>query len=427
LLAKTIVRYLAASMGLGGLISADLRVRGDRDRWMDWKPGSLWPSLRAAFVGITRTPEQHQNMQAIPCGHLLKRGAIAVEEVIYKSVSGLAPWNSYRRQNMLFQRLAVMMLGTAFLTSAASFRVDAAESDAFPSRPIKLVVGFAPGGSSDTVARILAPRIAEVLKQSVVVDNKAGAGGNIASDFLVKAPADGYTIMLGTIGSLAVNQHLNKLAYNPLTDMVGLSMAVVFSNVLVVNATSSIRTLEDYIRQGRLPDSKLSFGSSGVGSSGHLAGELLKSSAGLNAQHVAYRGGAPAMNDLLGGTLQSIMSSPTDALQFIKSGKLRAIATTGSKRLDALPQVPTIAESGYPGFEAINWYAFTAPVGTPPEVVQRLNAAIVTALKDPGVVAQLRKLGLDPTPSTSEQTMAFMRKESEKWGAVVRKAGIKSE
>ena len=310
---------------------------------------------------------------------------------------------------------------------AASVSVFAADTDPYPNRPVKLVVGFAAGGSSDTVARIMAPRMADVLKQNVVIDNKPGAGGNIASDFLVKAPADGYTIMLGTIGSLAVNQHLNKLSYNPVTDMAGLSMAVVFSNVLVVNTSSSVRTLDDYIRQGKVANSTLSFGSSGIGSSGHLAGELLKSAAGMNNQHVAYRGGAPAMNDLLGGVLQSIFSSPTDALQFIQAGKLRAIATTGSKRLEALPQVPTVAESGLPGFEATNWYAFTAPQRTPPEVVQRLNNAIVTTLKDPGVVAQLRKLGLDPAPSTPDETIRYMRIESDKWGVLVRKVGIKGE
>ena len=310
---------------------------------------------------------------------------------------------------------------------AASVSVFAADTDPYPNRPVKLVVGFAAGGSSDTVARIMAPRMADVLKQNVVIDNKPGAGGNIASDFLVKAPADGYTIMLGTIGSLAVNQHLNKLSYNPVTDMAGLSMAVVFSNVLVVNTSSSVRTLDDYIRQGKVANSTLSFGSSGIGSSGHLAGELLKSAAGMNNQHVAYRGGAPAMNDLLGGVLQSIFSSPTDALQFIQAGKLRAIATTGSKRLEALPQVPTVAESGLPGFEATNWYAFTAPQRTPPEVVQRLNNAIVTTLKDPGVVAQLRKLGLDPAPSTPDETIRYMRIESDKWGVLVRKVSIKGE
>jgi tripartite-type tricarboxylate transporter receptor subunit TctC len=234
-------------------------------------------------------------------------------------------------------------------------------------------------------------------------------------------------MMLGTIGSLAVNQHLNKLSYNPITDMAPLSMAVVFTNILVVNANSNIRTLDDYVRLGKTPNSTLSFGSSGIGSSGHLAGELLKSAAGLNNQHVAYRGGAPAMNDLLGGVLPSIFSSPTDALQFIQAGKLRAIATTGSKRLEALPQLPTIAESGYPGFEATNWYAFTAPLRTPPEIVQKLNAAIVSALHEAGVVAQLRKLGLDPLATTPDDAARFMRKESDKWGALVRKAGIKGE
>ena len=305
--------------------------------------------------------------------------------------------------------------------------IHAADTDQYPNRPIKLVVGFAPGGSSDTVARIIAPRLADVLKQSVVIENKPGAGGNIASDFVIKAPADGYTVMLGTIGSLAVNQHLNKLSYNPATDMAALSMAVVFTNVLVVNANSPVRTLGDYIRLGKEPNSKLSFGSSGVGGGGHLAGELLKSAAGLNNQHVAYRGGAPAMNDLLGGTLASIFSSPTDALQFIQAGKLRAIATTGSKRLDALPQVPTVAESGFAGFEAVNWYAFTAPQRTPADVVQRLNAAIVSVLNEPGVVAQLRKLGLEPTPTSPDDTTRFIKAESEKWGALVRKAGIKNE
>jgi len=324
---------------------------------------------------------------------------------------------------MIQRRYLAAALCVAFTSFAGLPMAQAADS--FPLRPIKILIGFAPGGSSDTVARILAPRMSEALKQSVIIDNRPGAGGNIASDALVKAPADGYTIMLGTIGSLAVNQHLNKLSYDPVTDMAPLSLAIVFSNVLVVNANSEIRTLADYVRLGRVEKSKVSFGSSGIGSSGHLAGELLKGTAGLNNQHVAYRGGAPAMNDLLGGVLASIFSSPTDAVQFIKTGKLRALATTGSKRLDVLPQVPTVAEQGYPGFEAINWYAFAAPLNTPTDVVQRLNAAIVTALNDPGVAAQLRKLGLEPKPTTPEETGRYIRAESDKWGALVRKSGLK--
>ena len=300
-------------------------------------------------------------------------------------------------------------------------------ADPFPTRPVKLLIGFAPGGSSDTVARIMAPRMGELLKQSVVIENRPGAGGNIASEQLVKAPADGYTIMLGTIGSLAVNQHINKLGYNPVTDMQALSMAIVFPNVLVVNANSDIRSLDDYVRQGKAERSRASFGSSGIGSAGHLAGELFKATANLNNQHVAYRGGAPAMNDLLGGVLPSIFSSPTDAMQFIQNGKLRPLAVTSAKRMEVLPNVPTIAELGYPGFEAVNWYAFTAPLRTPPDVVKRLNEVITTTLSDPQIAAQLRKLGLVPTPTSPEDTARYMRVESDKWGAIVRKAGISGD
>ena len=320
---------------------------------------------------------------------------------------------------------AALCAGLSTIAGAGANSAAAQDAGTYPDRPIKLVVGFAPGGSSDTVARILVPRMAEALKQTVVVDNRPGAGGNIAVEFLIRAPADGYTVLLGTIGSLAVNHHLSKLSYNPVSDTAAVSMAVTFSNVLVVNAASDIRTLDDYVRQGRLERSALFFGSSGIGSSGHLAGELLKSAAGLSNQHVAYRGGAPAMNDLLGGTLGSMFSSPSDALQFVAAGKLRPLAVTGSKRLETLPNVPTIAESGYPGFEAVNWYAFVVGQRTPAPIVRRLNAAVVAALTDPGVAAQLRKLGLDPAPSTPEEAARYIRQEDEKWAAVVRKAGIK--
>jgi tripartite-type tricarboxylate transporter receptor subunit TctC len=302
-----------------------------------------------------------------------------------------------------------------------------AQQDAFPTQTLKLLVGFAPGGGADIVARLIAPKLAEQFKQNVVVENRPGAGGNIATDQLIKSAPDGHTLMLGTIGSLAVNQHLSRLAYNPITDTAAVSMAVVFSNVLVVQASSDIKTLDDYIQQARSPDTRLSFGSSGIGSAGHLSGELLKSAANLNNQHIAYRGGAPAMNDLLGGALPSIFSSPSDAIQHIQSGRLRALATTGLKRSDTLPQVPTISESGFAGFEAINWYAFAVPARTPSEVVRKLNAAIAATLNDPQVVAQIRKIGMEPAPTSPAEAARYFKAESDKWGEVIRKAKIKTD
>lgn len=330
------------------------------------------------------------------------------------------------RQNGLKVLGRVTSIATAMCMSLGILSAQAQNAESnFPTQSIKMLVGFAPGGSSDTVARIMLPKLSELLKQSVVIENRPGAGGNIATDLLIKANPDGHTIMLGTVGSLSVNQHLNKLNYDPVTDTSALSLCVVFSNVLVVNSASDVKNFDDYLKQARQDNSKMSFGSSGIGSSGHLAGELLKIAANLNNQHVAYRGGGPAMNDLLGGVLPSIFSSPTDAVQHIQNGKLLPLATTGAKRLEALPNVPTIAELGFPGFEATNWYAFSAPAKTPPEVIKRLNAALVTTLKDPGVVAQLRKLGLQPTPSSPAEAARFIKLESEKWGNVVRQGNIK--
>ena len=318
-----------------------------------------------------------------------------------------------KRKSMKWALAGCLALATSWAT---------AQSDT----PLRLLVGFAPGGGVDSVARLMAPKLSALLKQNIIVDNRAGAGGNIATEALYKAAGDDNTFMLGTIGSLAVNQHLISMSFNPSTELEMIGMAVTFSNILVVPAASPINNFAEYLRAAKEPNTQLAFGSSGIGSAGHLAGEMLKSAAKLNYQHVPYRGGAPAMADLLSGVLPSIFSTPSDALTYVQAKKLRALATTGSTRHEALPDIPTVAESGFPDFEALNWYAFAAPPKTKPEQIRRLNAAINEVLKDPAIVAQLTKMGMKASPGTSEQLVQYARRESDKWSQVIKQANIRA-
>lgn len=291
----------------------------------------------------------------------------------------------------------------------------------FPNKPIKLLVGFAPGGGTDAAARTIAIKLTEILGQTVVVDNKPGAGGNIAADMVAKAPGDGYTIGLANIGSLAVNPHMpNGTPYNTLKDFAMLGNGVSFGNVLVVRADSDIKTFAQYLVAAKSADKPLFYGSSGFGSAGHLSGELLKQRADTTAQHINYKGGGPAMNGLLGGEIQAIFASAPTAIPLIKAGKLRALAVTGAKRSADLPDVPTIAELGFPGYLATNWYSFIAPANTPPAIVQKLNAAIVSAINDQATLTRLAAQGMDPDPSTSEEMRVFVTKEYDIWGKVAR-------
>jgi tripartite-type tricarboxylate transporter receptor subunit TctC len=298
----------------------------------------------------------------------------------------------------------------------------------WPTKPLTMVVGFAAGGATDAVARIIAKHLGDELKQNVVVDNKAGAGGNIATDFVARAEPDGHTLLLGSVGSLTVAPHMNaKLPYKPLQDFAPVTMAVVFSNVLVVKADLPVKTLADYVKLAKAQPGKLTYASPGIGGAGHLAGELLKIKADIDLTHVAYKGGGPAMLGLLGGEVDSFMSTPPTAGPHIKSGKIRALATTGLKRDPLMPDVPTVAEQGYPGFDTLNWYAYVVPAKTPKAVVDRLNQVLVRILKDPDVVKELEMKGLSPSPSTPGELAAYMKREYDTWGQVVKKAGIKPE
>jgi tripartite-type tricarboxylate transporter receptor subunit TctC len=288
-----------------------------------------------------------------------------------------------------------------------------------------MVVGFAPGGGTDTVARILAPKLAASIGAAVVVENKAGAGGNVATDHVAKAAPDGYTILLGNVGSLAVAPYLvAKLPYDPLRDLAPITMAVVFANVLVVDPALPIKDLADFVKVAKEKPGAISYGSSGIGGAGHLAGELLKQMAGIDIVHVPYKGGGPAMQGMLGGQVQAIFATPVSAGGQIKAGKIRAIATTGATRSIHLPDVPTVAESGYPGYEALNWYAYLAPAATPRPIIERLNAELVRALKAPDVREQLDRQGVEPQPGTPEELRKYMERELATWGRVVEEAKI---
>ncbi len=298
----------------------------------------------------------------------------------------------------------------------------------YPTRPVTMVVGFAPGGGTDAVARILAKSIGDSLGQQVVVENKAGAGGNIATDYVARAEPDGYTILLGSVGSLAVAPHvITNLGYAPLRDFAPITMAVVFSNVLVVQASMPAQTLADFVKLAKDKPGMVTFGSSGILGAGHLAGELLKMRANIDIVHVPYKGGGPAMQGMLGGQVDSIFATPVSSGGQVKAGRIRAIATTGPKRAALLPDVPTVAESGYPGYEAMNWYAYLAPAKTPKEIIERLNRELVKALNDPAVVDLLNKQGLEPSPSSSAELTRYMEREYETWGKVVKQAGIKAQ
>ncbi|MCX7962034.1 MAG: tripartite tricarboxylate transporter substrate binding protein [Burkholderiales bacterium] len=306
-----------------------------------------------------------------------------------------------------------------------SLAAQGALAQPFPSRQITMIVGFAAGGGADTAARIIARRLAETIGQPVVIDNRAGAGGNIAADLVAKATPDGHTIGLASPGPLTVAPHMvAKLPYDPLRDFAPLTMAVTFPNVLVVNASVPATTLAEFVRLSNARPGTVTCGSSGIGGIGHLSCELLKMVAKADLVHVPYKGGAPAMTDLLSGQISSIFATPITAGPHIKAGKIRALATTGATRASALPEVPTVAESGYPGFEAINWYCFIAPAKTPKETLERLRRDLVAVLSERDIREQLAAHGMDPAPGTPEELRRYIEREYATWGRVVKAAGI---
>ena len=316
-----------------------------------------------------------------------------------------------------------IVVAAAALCGAATLAC--AQSDRYPTRPIRFIAANAPGGGLDITARAITPKLTAVLGQQVIVDNRAGAAGSVAAEIVAKSAPDGYTIMVGSIGGLAVNPHLYKgLGYDPLRDLAAITWAVSGSNVLVVHPSVPAKSVQDLIALAKAQPGKLSYGSSGAGNAGHLAGELFNGMAGTKMVHIPYKGGAPAMIDLLAGQIHLIFSSAPTAVPQVKNGKIRGLAVTTSKRSVVLPDLPTVSEAGLPGFEADNWYGVVTTMKTPRPIIDRLNAEIVRALHAPDVRKLLLTQGLEVRTSTPQEFGDYIKSEYGKWGKVIRTAGI---
>jgi tripartite-type tricarboxylate transporter receptor subunit TctC len=297
---------------------------------------------------------------------------------------------------------------------------------AYPTKPIRLVVPFPPGGATDILAREVAKHLTDAWGQSVVVDNRPGAGGNIGSELVAKAAPDGYTLEMGTVGTHAINASLySKMPYDHIKDFVPVILVAGVPNVLEVNPSVPVNSVQELIAYAKANPGKLNFASSGAGTSIHLSGELFKVMAGVQMTHVPYKGSAPALADLLGGQVQLMFDNLPPSLPQIKAGKLRALAVTSATRAPALPDVPTVAEAGLPGFEASSWFGVLAPAGTPPAIVMKLNAEIAKWLASPEAKEKLASVGANIAGGTPEDFARHIQAETAKWAKVVKESGAK--
>ena len=327
--------------------------------------------------------------------------------------------------------LVLLAAAAPLIPSTVSAQTPAPTTGAWPSKPVRIVVPFAPGGTTDILARALAPELGKAFGQTFIIDNKPGAGGNLGADLVAKSPADGYTLLMGTVGTQAINAALYpKMPFDPLKDLAPITMMAGVPNVLVMNPAKAqaagIKNVADLIRYARANPGKLNMASSGNGTSIHLSGELFKTMTGTYMVHFPYKGSGPALLDLIGGTMDLMFDNLPSALPQVKAGKLVALAVTSSERSAALPEVPTVAEAGpVKGFEATSWFGLLAPAGTPADIVQRVQQESAKALASPALKERLLSQGAIPGGTSPAEFGRFIAAETKKWAAVVKASGAK--
>jgi len=324
------------------------------------------------------------------------------------------------RVRFLFVMASAMLLATLCATTSAQ------PSAGYPSRPVKLVIPFPPGGPLDIIGRAIAQKASEDWGQSVVVDNRPGAGGNIGADLVAKSPPDGYTILMGALSTHAVNPSLyGTMPYDAVKDFAPISLVAVTPNVLVVNASLPVSSAKEFVAYAKANSGKLAFGSGSNGSAGHLAGELFKVDTGTDIVHVPYKGGAPATQALLAGDTQFMFDNLANAMPQVKAGKLKALAVTTALRSKLAPELPTMAEAGLAGFDISTWFGLLAPAGTPKDVIAKWNAEVTKILNSPDMRERLTAQGAEPAPTTPEQFAAFIQSEIPKYARIVKISGAK--
>jgi tripartite-type tricarboxylate transporter receptor subunit TctC len=330
-----------------------------------------------------------------------------------------------RRCSWPFGCLTLFTLAHAATPAAMAAAQQPGAENPYPDRPIRIVVGFTPGGSTDMAARTIGHKLSESLGQPVVIENRPGAAGNLATGLVAKATPDGHTLLMGTIDALAINPALyGNLPYNALRDFAPITQAVNAANMFVVHPAMKAHSVKDFISFAKSNPGKASYGSAGSGASGHLAGELFSAMARIKMTHIPYKGNGPVMTELIAGNVPCAFAPAATAMPNIAAGKLRPLGVTTAKRSSMIPDIPTIAEQGLPGFDANHWYGLLAPAGTPLPLIQQLNAEITKVLKQPEVRQYFHSQGLDPAPSSPREFAGYIRTESTKWSKVVREINV---